>query len=295
MRRMTGSNLARAVDPAEDRDEAPSPRALVEEEAPKKRRMTGEVRAQSRSGEKPQKPKNSGEKPKTSGEKKRAPAPLASSDVDEYIDLEAYQAKSRKRLRTVLFISTLVAAGVLGFLFKDAIWATLNAVPATGQGIFVTVEANVPVQVKVKHHKDENATPPVETLSPQFTRREVRLPGAHLRDTIILENEKLGIFFQHEVEFGQPGDLVELKKEFRTGHLKLVLKPQVRDVFVYDPRTGVQLGSANLSIELAEGEHKLELRGEALKKPQPIEVRVIGGGTHTEQVPLTTLDASYYK
>ncbi len=297
VRRMSNSNLARVVEPTEDRDEVPPPRAL-EEEPPRKKRLTGEVRAQApaRSGEKPR--QSLGEKPRRthSREVPRAQAAVSADEVDNYPDLEAYQEKSRKGLKTVLLVSTIVALGLMGFIFRDAILATMTAVEATGQGIYVSVESNIPVRVLVKHHKDEGATQPIEALRESPIVREVRIPGVHLRDTIILENEERAIHFEHEVEFGQPGDVVELKREFRTGHVVLKLKPaNIRDLALFNPQTGRELGKANLKIELVEGAHKLELRGDSLKKPQPVEVRIRGGETTQADVTLTNVDPSFLK
>jgi len=298
VRRMTGSNLARAVDPAEDRDEV-SPARALEEAPPRKKRLTGEVRAQApaRSGEKP---RQSGEKPRRtlSREMARANAPVTADEVDGYLDVEGYKEQSRKRLKTVLMVSTAAALALMGFIFRDAIWATLTSAEAnqSGRGIYISVESNIPVQVLVKHHKDEQAVNPIEPLRESPVVREVRIPGAHLRDTIILQNVERAIYFEHEAEFGQPGDVVELTREFRTGHVLLKLKPaNVRDLSLYSPRSDRPLGQANLKIELVEGTHKLELRGDSLKKPQPVEVRIRGGETTTVEVPLTHLDPAFYK
>ncbi|HZN92306.1 MAG TPA: serine/threonine protein kinase, partial [Myxococcales bacterium] len=95
-----------------------------------------------------------------------------------------------------------------------------------------------------------------------------------LRDTVILKNDPLGAYYEHEIEFGTPGTTFTITKEFRRGSLKLTVLPKrVQNLSVV--RNGQEIGKyPAMKIELYEGKHELELQGEQLREPVPFSVDI---------------------
>ncbi len=257
MRRNSGANLARA----ELRDEEPEPRPPPEPPAPSRKKVPTGV-----------------EKARRVSKTDAAKAVAEDAALDKYIDIEGARERSRKLWKVLVW--GIPAGGVLLMLvvFWGSIVNALSHTASTGQEIYVTVESSIPVKVSVRHHKDEHARDPVTEMgSTPLT----RAAGAHLRDTIILENKEQGAYYEEEIPFGEPQETKKINKEFKTGKIKLVkLGPKgLENLAIYLNDRQQCIYTPGVKCELYEGKHLLELRGDALKAPAPFEVEVKAGAT----------------
>ncbi|MBN1209997.1 MAG: serine/threonine protein kinase [Myxococcaceae bacterium] len=164
------------------------------------------------------------------------------------------------------------------------LWPKLMATPLDGQGVFVSVETNPKVMVTVQHSDRCGSKEPTTELGMTPLRG---VPGAHLQDTLILENKEQGIRAEEKelLSFGEPGETKNLKREFKMGHARLKVIPRsVSQLTVV--REGQDLGvyQPGAKFELMEGTHTLELRGDQLKEPVSVEVTVKAGTTTETQV-----------
>ncbi len=162
-------------------------------------------------------------------------------------------------------------------------WPKLTRRAIDGVGIYVTVDTNPKVNVRVQHGDKCGSPEPITDLGMTPIKGA---SGAHLQDTLVLENKTQGIFAVEEelLRFGEPGETKIIKREFKLGNVKLRVTPRnVGQLKI--SREGQELGVylPGIKLELMEGTHKLELRGEQLKEPVEFEVTVKGRDV-TEEV-----------
>jgi serine/threonine protein kinase/3',5'-cyclic AMP phosphodiesterase CpdA len=156
---------------------------------------------------------------------------------------------------------------------------------ARSQEIFVTVDTTPKVMVKVRHN-NKNCSPEPFTELGMTPIKNAR--GVHLQDTLILENKEQGIYAEENIPYGEPGELKNFRREFKMGQVRLRLRPvafgEIRIV-----RNGQELGvyQPGVKLDLVEGQHKLELRGDILKEPVPVEVQVKRGDLIEAQVDIS--------
>jgi hypothetical protein len=216
------------------------------------------------------------------------------TDDDEEVErrperaLAANDRKMRRGIeaRNIAVIGFCVGlVAVLG-IFHRPILAALNSRASDGQGVWLTVNTNERVKVSVKHTERCGSAEPVTLLGDApFARRE----GAHLQDTLILENEARGIYLEdaEALAFGEPGDIKVFDHTFKEGNLRLKLTPKgLTGLTVM--RNGQRMGSfPGGQITLMEGKQKLELRGTRFKEPVFFEATV-----KPEETTEVTLDVS---
>jgi serine/threonine protein kinase/nucleoside phosphorylase len=166
------------------------------------------------------------------------------------------------------FFAIMLATGVVIF------WPKLTKRPIDGVGIYVTVDTNPKVNVRVQHSDKCGSPEPVTELGVTPIKNA---GGAHLQDTLILENKTQGIYAVEEelLRFGEPGETKIIKREFRLGNVKLRVTPRSAGQLKIS-KGGQELGVyvPGMKLELMEGTHKLELRGDQLKEPVEFEVTV---------------------
>jgi hypothetical protein len=169
--------------------------------------------------------------------------------------------------------------GVVGLAMAAAIvlfWDKLFIRAVDGQGVFVSVDTNPKVIVKVRHSDKCGSPEPFTELGMTPLKA---VPGAHIQDTLILENQEQGIYAEEEevLRFGEPGETKSVRREFRMGHVRLKIIPKNTGALRV-LRNGQDLGSyqSGTKLELMEGTHNLELRGDKLSEPVPVEVHVKG-------------------
>lgn len=193
------------------------------------------------------------------------------------------------RLRPyVLVIGTLVMA-VLG---ASVAWALSSpAKPGKRAGfrpvpVLLTVDTNLPVSATVYHQRVEERSPRdmAELLGHTPELRDVE--GAHVGDRIVLENAAQGLSYGYTIEYGQPGEQILLRKEFRTGHVQFRIKRQdAYGLGVYRNSTQLAPYAPDIQIELVEGPHVLEIRGPDLRRPVKVAVEVTAGETTLVDAP----------
>lgn len=153
----------------------------------------------------------------------------------------------------------------------------------------LTVDANLPVRVFVKHPTEERSKEKVTELGEAPLRGAT---GAHVGDTVLLANPVQDAFYEETIPFGEPGMPVRVVKEFKTGHVKFRLPAgTASSLFVYLNDLQVAPYSAQVQIELTEGKHTLEIRGAGLEKPVPVQVEVRPGEVTEVDPPPSLLKA----
>ncbi len=211
-----------------------------------------------------------------------SPAPRRSDDddaVDRAIEASSQRTRRNMATRNVATVAFFVGLLVVGFFFHKPILKALGGTAQDGQGVHVTVNTNERVKVSVRHTPKCQSDQPVTELG--YTPLTLT-PGAHLQDTLILENEQQGIYKEDSdtLAFGEPGQPKVVTYEFRRGHLQLTLKPDgLRGITVKrgGQDVGAYPGGKGLKMELMEGRHKLELQGGPLKEPFFFEVDIKPG------------------
>ena len=218
---------------------------------------------------------------------RRSSGPARAARVeDEAVDraIEASSRRTRRVMatRTVATVGLIVGLIAVVAVFQQPILEMLNSRAVDGQGVLLTITANEKVKVSVRHTERCGSPEPVTVLgfSPM-----TRISGAHLQDTLILENEQQGLHKEDSKNLAdvKPGQVKVIDYAFRRGHLQLTLKPEgLRDITVRrnGQDVGTYSGSKGLKIELMEGRHKLELTGGRLKEPFLFEVDIKPGGTN---------------
>jgi hypothetical protein len=166
-------------------------------------------------------------------------------------------------------------------------WPKLMKKPLDGMGVFVTVDTNPKVNVRVRHSDKCGSPEPFTDLGMTPLRR---VSGAHLQDTLILENKDQGIYAEVDepLRFGEPGETKTYTKEFQLGYVRLKVIPKGMNglkILLEGQDHGQYLAGSKL--ELAEGTHTLELRGDQLKEPVPVEVTVKAHDTTETVVDLS--------
>jgi eukaryotic-like serine/threonine-protein kinase len=218
-------------------------------------------------------------------------APVADEEVAAPRPSRARPAPAAKPsrplpLRKVLGLVAIVGVLGGGFLFRQPLLDMLGSKAMDGQNIFISLDSNQRVEVFVKHGPRCGSSSPLTQLGTTPLHDQA---GAHLQDTLVLENKQLGIHKEIEVPFGEPNEHKSLPSvEFRMGSVRLKPKPaNVSGVEIV--RDGQQLGvyRPGLALDLVEGTHTLLLQGPSLKEPVLVEVEVKAHGFTDVPVDLT--------
>ncbi len=211
-------------------------------------------------------------------EVKQAPQRRAPEPVED--EEPSRPQRSRPRLRLPentgdllkKFFMLIAAAGVATLIVL--FWPKLMKKPIDGMGIFVSVDTNPKVIVKVRHSDKCGSPEPFTELGMTPLKN---VSGAHIQDTLILENKEQGVYAEEGLPYGEPGETKNIKREFRMGFLRLKVSPRNTGPLRI-LRDGQDLGPylPGAKLELMEGTHTLELRGDNLKEPVQVEVHVKG-------------------
>ncbi len=193
----------------------------------------------------------------------RIPAPPKPKPVRPLID----KAELLKKIVLVL-VAVALAGGIVIF------WPKLTRRAIDGVGIYVSVDTNPKVNVRVQHSDKCGSPEPFTELGMTPIKA---MPGAHLQDTLVLENKTQGIYAVEEelLRFGEPGETKIIKREFKLGNVKLRVTPKsVGQLKISKEGQDLGVYLPGMKLELMEGTHKLELRGEQLKETVEFEVTV---------------------
>jgi serine/threonine protein kinase len=199
-----------------------------------------------------------------------APAPIRKAQPSVRLPKISISGETLKKV-FLLVLAAVVAAGMVMY------WPKLIRKPIDGMAVFVSVDTNPKVRVRVRHSDKCGSPEPFTDLGMTPLKA---VAGAHIQDTLILENQEQGIYAEEEevLRFGEPGETKSLKREFRLGHVRLKVIPKNAGALRI-LREGRDLGPyiSGAKLELMEGTHNLELRGEKLSEQVPVEVTVKRG------------------
>ncbi|WP_225412107.1 serine/threonine protein kinase [Stigmatella hybrida] len=282
-------------DPYEDSERTqlpePEPEPTPPPAPPPRRRTTGHVSQVRPSGEHSQPPRRrTGVLPKSSVEMREAPVRKSVGvEDDEPSSPSAPAAPKPKKpvlrnpgeaLKKVLAGVAILGVAGLIFAFRDK----LNIKGIDGQGILVSVDTSPKTHVTVRHSDRCGSSDPLTELGETPLKG---VAGAHIQDTLILENRQQGIYAEEELPYGEPGEIKVIKREFKMGSVQLKVSPRnpgkitirERGQDIYDFTPGIP-------FDLMEGPHVLELHSEKLEKPLTVEVQVKRGATTTVSADL---------
>ncbi|RJS27040.1 serine/threonine protein kinase [Corallococcus sp. H22C18031201] len=270
-------------------EEADDERTMLPPPEPPPRRRTGMVQAAAES--EPPRRRTSSRVDQVAAAPRPRPAPRdEDSEESERRPERVIAADDRKMRRGIEFRNVAMIGFIVGLLgvlgvFHKPILKVLNSTASDGQGVWLTVNTNEKVKVSVKHTERCSAAEPVTVLGfAPFTRKD----GAHLQDTLILENEDRGIYVEDPdvLAFGEPGDVKVLDRTFKEGNLRLKITPKgLAGLTIM--RDNQRVGLPGSQLSLMEGKQKLELRGPKFKDPVFFEA-IIKPGETTE----VTLDVT---
>jgi eukaryotic-like serine/threonine-protein kinase len=226
-------------------------------------------------------------------EMKEAPPPRREEredDEDSVSERAVPKAKARAPINKAdLFKKVFMGLAAVAFAIMIVVfWPKLMKKPIDGMGIFLTVDTNPKVMVRVRHSDKCGSPEPFTDLGMTPIRTAA---GAHIQDTLILENKEQGVYAEEEeaLRFGEPGETKNIKREFKMGSVKLKVTPRnVGQLKIL--RDGQEIAtyfSGGTKLELMEGTHTLELRGDNLKAPVQVEVTVKGRDTTEKTVDLS--------
>ncbi|WP_047859080.1 serine/threonine protein kinase [Archangium gephyra] len=204
---------------------------------------------------------------------------------DEEGSRSAGRGRSLPSLKNLLGVFVALSLVGLAVIFRGPILDMLGSSAMDGQGIYLNVESNQRVQVSVRHGIRCRSSEPITVLG--FTPLS-RMGGAHVQDTLILENKEQGIYEEIEVPFGEPQETKSIERTFQMGYFRPKLTPRsVSGIEIY--RDGQKLGlyQPGLKLELVEGTHHLMLQGTSLKEPVQLDVDVKARDITDKTVDLT--------
>jgi hypothetical protein len=216
--------------------------------------------------------------------------PSYEEEQEESLSIPSAKAGSSSRAKNLLGAVVALAVVGLGVVFWQPLWGMLNTSASDGQDIYINLESNEPVQVSVRHTERCHSPVQVTQMSSELIRSLKRAEGAHLQDTLILENKQQGIYREIPIPYGEPNEVKTLpQQEFKKGFFKLKVKPSKSLVGAEIYREGQMIYSyqSDHKYELVEGTHHLELRGGPLKEPVPVEVEVKARGTEEKVVDVS--------
>jgi serine/threonine protein kinase len=260
----------------DDDDRTRLPEELMPPAAPAPRRRTGQV-AQSQ----PEAPR------KRTVSRVAVPAKPAPRRVEEdEDDDEASVSESVRKaprepgalarhLKPLILVAVALAMAGGLFLYREPLIRALTRSAADQNSVFVSVSTTPRVQVSVRHTARCGMPGQVSLMGETPLARS---PGAHVEDTLILENKQQGIFDEIPLPPSPPGAVHQFEREYKLGYVKLRVTPRnVPNVEII--RDGQVLGiyQENLKLELVEGKHQLELNSPQLSEPVKVDIEVRGG------------------
>lgn len=207
--------------------------------------------------------------------RKRAPSEVASSK----------KSKLRGRLAGLFVGLAGLAVAAAIFIYREPLLRVLTSSAADQHALFVTVTTNPRVQVSVRHTERCGMPGAVALLGDSPLTAE---PGAHVQDTLILENKQQGIYDEVVLPAGPVGTVFSHSQEFKMGFVRLRVTPRnVANLEIVRGGQVLGLYQEGLKLTLVEGKHSLELRSPQMARPVPVEVEVKAGDTTEARVNLS--------
>ncbi|EAU65074.1 serine/threonine-protein kinase Pkn6 [Stigmatella aurantiaca DW4/3-1] len=183
-------------------------------------------------------------------------------------------------LKKVAVGTAAVAVAGAIFVFRDK----LSIKGIDGQRILVSVDTSPRTFVTVRHSDRCGSAEPTTPLGETPLKG---VDGAHIQDTLVLENVQQGIYAEEELPYGEPGETKVIKREFKMGSVQLKVTPKNPGTITIRERgQDIQIFTPGMSFDLMEGLHTLELHGEKIEVPLTVEVQVKRGDTTSVSVDL---------
>ncbi|MDC0714975.1 protein kinase [Stigmatella sp. ncwal1] len=188
-------------------------------------------------------------------------------------------------LKKILVGGAAVAVAVAIFAFRDK----LNIKGIDGQRILVSVDTSPRTFVTVRHSDRCGSAEPTTPLGETPLKG---VEGAHIQDTLVMENVQQGIYAEEELPYGEPGETKVIKREFQMGSVQLKVTPKnPGKITVRERGQDIHVFTPGMSFDLMEGPHTLELHGEKLEEPLTVEVQVKRRDTTNVSVDLNSKTA----
>jgi eukaryotic-like serine/threonine-protein kinase len=260
-----------------------------------RRRPTGHVSQVRPSGEPSQPPRRRTGVSVRSVEIREAPArkPLVVEDDEPSQPPAPTETQPKKvllrnpaeTLKKILAGAALLAVAGLIFAFRDK----LNIKGIDGQGILVSVDTSPKTYVTVRHSDRCGSSEPLTELGETPLKG---VGGAHIQDTLVLENRQQGIYAEEELPYGEPGETKVIKREFKMGSVQLKVSPRnAGKITIRERGQDIYDFTPGIPFDLMEGSHTLELHSERLDAPLTVEVPVKRGDTTTVTADLNAKTA----
>jgi hypothetical protein len=216
---------------------------------------------------------------------------VVEEDDEDSVSTDASRSKPAAPARSLPSVKTLLGAVVVlalvgvAVLFRQPLMDTLNSSAIDGQDIFINLESNEPVQVSVRHNERCRSAVPITEMATEPITSLKQASGAHIQDTIILENKHRGILKEIPLEYGEPNETKNIREEFKMGFFRLTLQPnkKIPGLEIYREGQKLYLFQPGQRYELAEGTHHLELRAPSLRDPVLVEIEVKADGRSTAE------------
>lgn len=208
-----------------------------------------------------------------------APARPSGDGLSKLVDVRALKRKQGARLKTVGVLLTLLAAGVLAFVFREPLLAALrgSGIAEDGVPVRLSVTTNPPTQVTVVPPRSVRNRQPIDLGRTPIN----QLSGAFVGDTVLLSNPDRGIRYEEVIEYGQPNEEKMIDKVFKESAVQIRTRPPLRAATIW--RGATRLGQVNMRFALFPGIHSLEVHSDQLSEPVPFELRINDGQRSVEQ------------
>ena len=219
--------------------------------------------------------------PKKKKKRELATDAALSRQVDDLVDVTGIKQRQQRSMRAVVFGAVVLGALALGFVFREQLQGLMRGRGVDSEGrvsVLLTVSSNPKTRVTLKRRVGE----PIDLGEVPIDRGR----GASVGDTVVMSNADLGIYYEEEIQFGQPGENRVIVKEFGEGKLRVEVKPSnLKGLSLW--RGNQKVANVGIPVTLYEGAQKLEVRGEALKRPVEFDVNIVPNQVNVAKVELT--------
>ncbi len=238
-----------------------TPAQTRDDDEPRGRRPSGQLKRRTSSGVMP-------EAPARSKSRANMEARPSGDGISKIVDVQGMKDSQRSRLKALISVLVLIGALVLVFVFKDNLLSALkrDSLSETGVPVRLSVSSNPPVMVTVIPGDKAKGRAPMDLGRTPIEAQS----GAFVGDTVRLVNEDQHISYEETIEYGQPNDLRLISKTFKASSVRIKTSPPLKKCTVW--RGNFELGQVGVNLSLFPGRHLLEIRCDSLVRSHPFEV-----------------------
>jgi serine/threonine protein kinase len=203
--------------------------------------------------------------------------------LSQIVDVRSMRASANSRFRGVVLVAGVLAAAVLGFVFREDLMAVHLPGPLSTGGVplRLSVTTNPPTTVIIVPPKGAPGRQPMDLGRTPISEQS----GAFVGDTIMLINDDRGIRWLEPLDLGEPNALKTIEKTFKETTIKVTTKPKVKAGMIF--RNNQKIGQVGVPMAIFPGVQQLEVRSESLTDPVPFEVTIGDGQVTTKEVDVT--------